>query len=152
MSFRDKVRDQLYGSEADEAKNEESAAEIDDFLKSQDRPYEAPKTLLICLLIEGAIGAAIFFAPRTVWSIATGDGQAPMLAIFASFGLGFMIAFTAYKFLRSTYFLADPPIEGVMSEYSADLERESQMRIWFISVGGGVFNAILLFALLSVFS
>src|SRR5438552_1339002 len=114
MSLQDKIRDQLYGSVQDEEKSEQSAAGLGDFLESQDRPYAAPKTLLVCLLVEAAVLGAIYFKARSVWNIVS-TGQGLYIGLGVPFFLVFMIAFAAYKILKWKFSPPSPPPEGVMS-------------------------------------
>ena len=148
MSIRDKVRDSLYGGRDADARNEEAAMSIANFTDKLERPFPAVKTLILCLVVEAAIIAIQIFAPWVVMYLMTLSLGLFRLAALGTFALGYLIAYTSIRIIRSLRTLkdADQPIEsGVMSGFSYEIQRERRMFTWLICAAAGALNTIALF-------
>ena len=154
MSIRDQIRDDIYGSDQDDEKIElaDASVRFSDLLES-DRPYETPKTLLICVLAEIALIGAIFFGSRLVFVL-----MASQLVVYVVIGmilvpflLGFTIAFTAYRLVKERFSRPEVPFDGPMSLIDRS-SADSQMAIWFVSAAGGLANLAGFWILLLVMS
>jgi hypothetical protein len=151
MSIRDKVRDTLYGSAADEAESERSAAGYSDLLNEADRPFAGQKRIVFCLAAEVFVVAVIILAPGYVRGLI----DWPDTLIYAAaipFAIGFFAAFTAYRIFKNDIRPdRDEPVNsGVMSGYSGYDRRQRQFAVWLVAAAGGVVNMLLLFLLLVI--
>lgn len=147
MSIRDKIRDELYGGEEDERKNEERAAEFEDVEVALGNPFAAAKLLGVCVLIEGTWIALQIFAKNWVRHLME-EREGVVLGFYGPFILGFLLAFSAFKFWRSSWSRPGAGKTGEDMPVFTDYDRgEPKMAIWFVSAGGGMLNTLVLFAL-----
>ena len=149
MGIQDKIRDELYGSAEDELKSEREAAALGELTDTSQLPFVVEKRLAICLLLEAAGLAFIFFFPRVAGSY---FARVPHIVVIGWFVLGFVIGFAAYTVLR-TEVLPENDVSidsGVMSGYSAYESRQRQFSVYLAGAAGGVVNLVIFFILLSV--
>ncbi len=152
MSIQDKIRDELYSGEDDERKNEERAAELDNLNKSLGNPFAAAKLLGVCILIEGTAIALQIFERNWVRHVMQAR-EATVLAFYGPFILGFLLAFSGYRFWKSTW--SRPGSANTSDDMPAftDYDRgEPKMAIWFVAAGGGVLNTIVFLVLHNLWS
>ena len=150
MSIRDKIRDDLYGSEADERKSEATASALSEFTDTMDRPFAAQMRLGVAVLIEALCIGAILVFPRQVYMIGVAALAYVAMAVFA---VGAVIGFTASTLLYQWSQARDSmPVEDgdLMSGFEAEERRQSQFQIWFAAAAAGIANFILLYALLQL--
>jgi hypothetical protein len=153
MSIRDKVRDTLYGSAADEAESERRGASYAALTDSVDRPFGAQRRLAWCAAAEAIVVAVILFAPGYVRGLL--DWLDTLFyAAAVTFGIGFFAAFSAYKVFKEDIRPdSDVPVDsGVMSGYSGYDRRQRQFIVWLVAAAGGAVNILVLLALLMVWS
>ncbi|MEP6848536.1 MAG: hypothetical protein ABI999_06750 [Acidobacteriota bacterium] len=113
--------------------------------------FQTLKVFVICVLIEVATIASIFFWPHTVREFLSVGSSWPFW-LGGPFLVGIVIGLTGFKLVRQSISRSDPPFDGVLSGYAEDLKRERQFTIWFVAGGAGVFNLMILYLLLAVVS
>jgi hypothetical protein len=150
MSFQDKIRDQLYGSEEQEQAVDGRAMALER-IAGETNEFQTLKVFVICALIEAASVASIFFGPHAVLAFAAMAKAWPFW-IGVPFLVGILIGLTGYKPVRQRISRSDLSVDGVLSGYAEDLKREREFTIWFVAAGAGVFNLILLYVMLVVVS
>jgi hypothetical protein len=145
--IREKVRDKLYGSEADEAKNERRASFISRFTDSMDGPFAAGKRLIVSLAIEAIVVGSILVFPTQIYKYA---GYWTNYVIFGVFALGFAISFAAAVLVNSRFINneAERIDSGLMSGFAEQERRRRQFKIYLAATAGGFLNVIVLYVFL----
>lgn len=149
MSIRDKIRDELYGSDDDDRAIQESIEEYEKLSKSLSPPFAAFFTLAVCLLIEGTWIGLQFFARSWVRHFSE-DEDVILLGILGPFVLGFFLVFSACKLWRSSWTVEPPTTRDDMPTFTDYNRGEPKMAIFFVSVGGGILNTLVLWGLHSI--
>jgi len=151
MSFRDKVRDEIYGNGKNESEAEQFASEILSVTEIADRPLGAQKLLAISVAAEIAAVIVALFGLRYLRLIFD-DLYIALFGPVLIFFIGFFGAYAVFKIYKEDI-APDNDIyinSGVMSGFADYERRQSQFTIYLVSSAAGVANVLLVFALMSI--
>ena len=151
MSFRDKVRDEIYGNGKNESEVEQFASEILSVTEIADRPLGAQKLLAISVAAEIAAVISAVFGLRYV-RLLFDDLYLALFGPVLIFLIGFFAAYGAFKIYKDEIAQDDDIYikSGIRSGFADYERRQSQFTIYLVSAAGGVANVLLVFALMSI--
>ena len=151
MSLQDKIRDNLYGSDADDVESEVASQAYDEVLESAGSPHSAFKVLAITVAAEIGLIVMFLVAGDRVEGFLYDENFAYLA--MAVFVIGFLTAFTTFRMFEHSWDQRPQSNSISPSIFSGHAARphSASMWIWFISTAAAVFNMILFYLLLKVF-